>query len=177
MGNCLVQGCATTMRIRDAQQTDLSAIVGIYNASVMGRIATADLEPVSVESRLRWYEEHSPEDRPIWIIETEHQIIGWLSFQSFYGRPAYKATAEISIYIHPAYQGQGIGKSLLNEAIHRSHHLGLKTLMAFIFAHNIPSIKLFQKFGFEQWGYLPRVALLDGKEKDLTIFGRHLDRG
>ncbi len=175
MGNCLVQDNAVAWEIRDAQQTDLPAIVEIYNASVPGRMATADLEPVAVESRLRWYEEHSPEYRPVWVIVAEDKIIGWLSFQSFYGRPAYQKTAEISIYIHPAYHGQGIGKKLLNEAIQRSPSLGLKTLMAFIFAHNIPSIKLFEKFGFQQWGYLPRVAQLDDKEQDLTIFGRHLD--
>ncbi|MGB3532378.1 MAG: N-acetyltransferase family protein [Microcoleaceae cyanobacterium] len=163
------------MKIRDAQQTDLSSIVEIYNASVHGRMATADLEPVSVESRRQWYEEHPPESRPIWVMETEDKIIGWLSFQSFYGRPAYQKTAEISIYIHPAYHGQGIGKKLLNEAIQRSPQLGLKTLMAFIFAHNIPSIKLFEKLGFQQWGYLPRVAQLDEREQDLTIFGLHLD--
>jgi L-amino acid N-acyltransferase YncA len=46
--------------------------------------------------------------------------------------------------------------------------------MAFIFAHNIPSIKLFKKFGFQQWGYLPGVAQLDGKQQDLAIFGLHL---
>jgi phosphinothricin acetyltransferase len=174
MGSCIVQDDAITMKIRDAKQTDLPGIVAIYNASVPGRMATADLEPISVESRLGWYEEHSPEYRPIWIMETDNQIMGWLSFQSFYGRPAYQATAEISIYIHPNYQGKGIGKKLLTEAIYRSPSLGLKTLIAFIFAHNQPSIKLFKKFGFQQWGYLPRVAQLDGKEQDLAIFGLHL---
>jgi phosphinothricin acetyltransferase len=175
MGNCLVQDCAATMNIRDAIITDLPTIVEIYNASVAGRMATADLEPISVESRLQWYEEHSSESRPILIIEAEDKIVGWLSFQSFYGRPAYHATAEISIYIRPGYQGQGIGKKLLTEAIQRSPKLGLKTLMAFIFAHNIPSIKLFKKFGFQQWGHLPRIAQLDEKEQDLAILGLRLE--
>ena len=174
MGNCLVQGYATTMKIRDAEATDLSTIVEIYNASVPGRMATADLEPISVESRRQWYEEHSPEYRPILVLEMEDKMIGWLSFQSFYGRPAYHATAELSIYIRPGYQGQGIGKKLLTEAIQRSPQLGLKTLMAFIFAHNVPSIQLFNKFGFQQWGYLPRIAQLDEKEQDLAILGLRL---
>ncbi|MGB3403577.1 MAG: N-acetyltransferase family protein [Microcoleaceae cyanobacterium] len=163
------------MNIRDAVMTDLPAIVEIYNASVPGRMATADLEPISVESRLQWYEEHSPNSRPILVLEIEDKIVGWLSFQSFYGRPAYQATAELSIYIRPGYQGQGIGKTLLTEAIQRSPQLGLKTLMAFIFAHNIPSIKLFKKFGFQQWGHLPRIAQLDEREQDLAILGLRLD--
>lgn len=175
MGNRLLQDCVVkTMNIRDAQLTDLPTIVAIYNASIPGRMATADLEPISVESRLQWYGEHSPGHRPVWVIEREEQILGWLSFQSFHNRPAYEATAEISIYIHPICQGQGIGKKLLQAAIDRSPELGLNRLMALIFAHNFPSIHLFQKFGFQQWGYLPGIANLDGDERDVVILGRHL---
>ncbi len=175
MGNRLLQDCViNTMNIRDAQLADLPAIVSIYNASIPERMATADLDPIPVESRLRWYEEHSPENHPVWVMETDHQIVGWLSFQPFYDRPAYQATAEISIYVHPTCQGQGIGKKLLNAAINRSPKLGLNTLMALIFAHNVPSIKLFQKFGFQQWGHFPRIANLDGNQRDVVIFGLHL---
>lgn len=166
-----------SMKIRDAVETDLSTIVEIYNASVPGRMATADLEPVSVESRIPWYQEHQAQTRPVWVIELDDQIVGWLSFQRFYGRPAYNHTAELSIYIHPNYQGQGMGKKLLQEAVHRSPQLGLKALVALIFAHNQPSLKLFEGFDFEQWGYLPRVADLDGTERDLVIMGRLLSEG
>lgn len=159
------------MIIRHARETDLRAIVAIYNAAVPSRMATADLEPVSVESRLAWFKGRVPSQRPLWIIETEDVIAGWLSFQSFYGRPAYHSTAEISIYISPAFQGCGLGKQLLRKAIHESPNLGLKTLVSFIFAHNQPSLGLFTSFGFQLWGHLPRIADLDGEEKDLMIMG------
>jgi L-amino acid N-acyltransferase YncA len=164
------------MKIRDANLEDLPAIVEIYNSSIPGRMATGDTELISVENRLNWYEEHSPDHRPIWVMEsTDKIIIGWLSFQSFYGRPAYHATAEISIYIAPNYQNQGIGKILLKEAITHSSELGIKTLIAFIFAHNQPSLNLFRKMGFQEWGYLPKVAELDGNERDLSILGLSLN--
>ena len=163
------------MQIRDAVETDLPTIVDIYNAAVPGRMATADLEPISVESRIPWYQEHKAQTRPVWVVELEDQIVGWLSFQMFNGRPAYHRTAELSIYIHPDYQGQGIGKNLLTEVIDRSPELGLKALVALIFAHNQPSLKLFETFEFKQWGYLPKVADLDGIERDLVIMGRHID--
>jgi phosphinothricin acetyltransferase len=63
---------------------------------------------------------------------------------------------------------------LLERAIAQGPRLGLKTLMGFIFAHNDPSLRLFEKFGFEHWGYYPRVAELDGIERDLVIVGRRL---
>ncbi|MBD2501289.1 GNAT family N-acetyltransferase [Anabaena azotica] len=159
------------MAIRHAITSDLPAIVAIYNAAVPGRIATADLEPVSVESRLAWFGARSPTKRPLWVIEQEGVIAGWLSFQSFYGRPAYISTAELSIYIAPAFHRCGLGKQLLAKAIHESPNLGLKTLLGFIFAHNQPSLKLFETFGFQKWGHLPQVAQLDGVERDLVIMG------
>jgi L-amino acid N-acyltransferase YncA len=163
------------MKIRDAVESDLFAIVQIYNAAIPGRIATADLKPVSVESRLAWYREHSPYSLPIWVMESEQNIVGWLSFQLFYGRAAYQHTAEISIYVAPDRQSCGIGQKLLQSAITQSPKLRLKTLMAIIFAHNQPSLTLFQKFGFQQWGYLPQVAELDGVERDVIILGLRLN--
>jgi phosphinothricin acetyltransferase len=159
------------MAIRHAVTSDLPAIVAIYNAAVPSRIATADLEPVSVESRLAWFEGRSPTKRPLWVIEQDGVIAGWLSFQSFYGRPAYVATAELSIYIAPGFHRCGLGKQLLAKAIQESPNLGLKNLLGFIFAHNQPSLKLFATFGFQQWGHLPQVADLDGVERDLVIMG------
>jgi L-amino acid N-acyltransferase YncA len=74
-----------TSKIRDAVHADLPAIVRIYNSSIAGRMATADTEPVSVESRERWFAEHQLARRPLWVAEAEGAIVGWLSFQSFYG--------------------------------------------------------------------------------------------
>ena len=159
------------MTIRHATETDLPAIVGIYNAAIPSRLATADLEPVSVESRLAWFHGRSPSLRPLLVIEKDGIIAGWLSFQSFYGRPAYNSTAEISIYIAPTFHRCGLGRRLLAVAIHQSPRLGLKTLLSFIFAHNQPSLKLFATSGFQHWGHLPQVAELDGVEHDLIIMG------
>ncbi|GAB1543200.1 GNAT family N-acetyltransferase [Scytonema sp. NUACC21] len=159
------------MIIRDATEIDLPAIVAIYNAAIPSRLATADLEPVSVESRLAWFKGRSPLKRPLWVIEVEGRVAGWLSLQSFYGRPAYHATAEISIYVALEYHRRGLGQQLLTHAINKSPSLGIKTLLGFIFAHNLPSLKLFETFGFQPWGHLPNVAELDGIERDLIIMG------
>ncbi|MEH2089310.1 GNAT family N-acetyltransferase [Nostoc sp.] len=164
------------MTIRHAAETDLPAIVAIYNAAVPSRMATADLEPVSVESRLAWFKGRSPSQRPLWVIEIDGIIAGWLSFQSFYGRPAYSKTAEISIYIAPNFHRSGLGRQLLAQAINESPSLGIKSLVCFIFAHNQPSLKLFETFGFERWGHLPNIAELDSVERDLVIVGLRVSK-
>ena len=159
---------------RLATRDDLARIVEIYNATIPSRRATADTEPVSVESRVRWFEEHSPGFRPLWVVEVDGRIAAWLSFSSFYGRPAYNKTAELSVYVDAARRKLGLGSYLLAQAISHAPALELDTLLGFIFGHNQPSLSLFEKHGFERWGELPRVALLDGVERDLLILGRRV---
>jgi L-amino acid N-acyltransferase YncA len=161
------------MYIRDAVEADLEAIVYIYNQSIPSRNATADTKPVSVASRAPWYSDRK-NYRPLWVAERNHKILGWLSFQSFYGRPAYDHTAEVSIYVATEYQRQGIGSKLLAQAIARSPALDIKTLLGFIFGHNQASLNLFTRYGYTQWGYLPDVAELDGIKRDLIILGRKI---
>jgi len=160
---------------RNAAQTDLSKIVEIYNSTIPLRTVTADTEKVSVESRQKWFDEHSADKRPLWVIENAYdEIIGWVSFQSFYGRPAYDATVEVSIYLDPAQRGQGLGKEILQYCIEEAPSFGVKTLLGFIFAHNEPSLKLFRHFGFEDWATLPNIAILDGQERGLKIVGKRI---
>jgi L-amino acid N-acyltransferase YncA len=159
---------------RIAAPSDLPAIVAIYNATVVSRMVTADLTPVSVESRRRWFEEHRPESRPLWVLERDGAIAAWLSFSSFYGRPAYAGTAEVSIYVGERWRRHGLGTQLLSAAIAHAPAIGIATLLGFIFGHNLPSLALFERFGFERWGHLPRVAVLDGVERDLVIVGRRV---
>jgi L-amino acid N-acyltransferase YncA len=166
-------GSGETM-IRGAAESDLDAIVAIYNAAIPGRLATADTEPVSVESRRGWFHDHDPSRLPVWVAEREGRVVGWLSLGKFYGRPAYAATAELSVYVNPSAQREGIATALVGAAIARAGTLGLTTLLGFVFAHNERSVSLFRKFGFERWGHLPRVAVLDGVERDLLILGLRL---
>lgn len=138
-------------------------------------MVTADTDPVTTESRIKWFDDHSAERYPLWIIEDkDHQVAGWLSFQAFYGRPAYAATAEISIYLDEKYRGKGYGKAVLAYAIAQAPALGIKTLLGFIFAHNDASIKLFRYFGFEDWATLPDIAVLDEQERSLKILGKRV---
>ena len=60
---------------------------------------------------------------------------------------------------------------MLETALAQAPRFGLKTLLGFVFAHNAPSVALFERAGFAAWGHLPRVAELDGVERDLLILG------
>lgn len=163
------------VRIRFAEADDLPAVVKIYNGSIPGRLATADTESVTVESRRAWFADFNRSQRPLWVMDTEPgSIAGWLSLRSFYGRPAYHATVEIAVYCAASFQRQGVAWALLQHALDAAPALQIRTVLAFVFAHNLPSIALFEKAGFVTWGQLPRVAELDGVERDLAIMGRRV---
>jgi phosphinothricin acetyltransferase len=165
------------MIIRDALESDLPVIIDIYNATVPTRMVTAELEPTTVQARLPWFREHSPDEHPFWVAENDGRIIGWLDFKKFLPRCAYRATAEISVYVDEKFRRQGVARRLLEEAIARGPSLGITALVGLIFAHNEPSLKLFERLGFERWGLLPRIARLDDVQCDLIILGRHITLG
>jgi L-amino acid N-acyltransferase YncA len=101
-------------------------------------------------------------------------VRAWLSFDTFYPRAAYDGTAMIAIYVDPACRRAGHGRRLLQSALDRAPSLGLHTLLGYIFGHNEPSLRLFSAYGFQRWAHLPRVAVLDGVERDLVIVGRRV---
>jgi len=137
-------------------------------------MATADTEPVTVAARQAWFREFNADSRPLWVATdaADGPVAGWLGLRSFYGRPAYRATVEVGVYIDPQAQRRGVARALLAHALAAAPGLGVRTLLGFIFAHNTPSLALFGQAGFVPWGRLPGVALLDGVERDLAILGR-----
>jgi phosphinothricin acetyltransferase len=157
---------------RQATRADLASIVEIYNATIPSRMVTADLEPVSVESRIDWFEQHQPDSRPLWVAEHDGQIAGWLTLSTFNARPAYNNSTELSIYVGESFRHLGLGSYFMTQAIAHAPSLGIDRLIGLVFGHNHASQKLLEKFAFERWGVLPGVTRLDGVERDVFIFGR-----
>lgn len=165
------------MQRRPATVADLPAITAIYNATISGRMVTADTTPVTVESRRAWFDAHQAAGRPIWVLDDAGVIAAWLSFDPFYPRAAYDGTAMIAVYVAESHRRRGLARELVHAALAAAPGLGLHTLLGYIFAHNEPSLRLFETLGFVRWAHLPRVAVLDGIDRDLVIAGRRVDAG
>lgn len=155
-----------------AVREELPKIIDIYNQAVPTRISTADTSPVTVESKIIWFESYNQTTRPIWVMKIENNIVGWVALEDFYGRPAFKSTAEISLYIDENYQGQGLGQQALDWVFSQLENCGVTTIMAYVFHHNEASQKLFFKNGFERWAHLPSIANMDDELYSLDILGR-----
>ncbi len=162
------------MNIRLAQREDLPRIIEIYNQSIPGRQSTADMEPVSVEERIAWFDKHTPDGRPIWVAEVDGIVAGWLDLTNYKDRVAYHPTVEFGLYIASEFQRRGIARALLTHAISQAEQLGIINFVGVIFGHNEPSIRLVKSLGFELWGTLPRVTEMNGSWYDVVIYGLSL---
>jgi len=76
--------------------------------------------------------------------------------------------------IGESFRNLGLGSHFLAQAIAHAPSIRVDRLIGFVFGHNQPSLDLFQRFGFQRWGELPGVTLLDGVERDVIILGRRV---
>ena len=171
------------LSIRLATIDDLPRIVEIYNQSIAGKQATADLQPVSVADRQAWFDAHTG-NRPLVVAQTSSQtssqnslgeIVGWGSLSDLYARPAYHISTEISIYVADEAKGRGVGKALVNYLIQVAPSCGVQQVVALIFAHNTPSLAMFDRLGFEPWGKFKQVCDMNGFMADVVILGKSVD--
>ena len=150
--------------IRVASFDDLPGIVAIYNDAVAQRFATADLSPVTIESRRAWFDDHDPIDFPIWVFVQGGRVRGWCSLSAYRSRRgALLGTAEISYYVGRDAQGRGVGTALVRHAVAEAARNGKRVLFGILLERNVASIRLMTRCGFELWGRLPDVALIDGE--------------
>jgi L-amino acid N-acyltransferase YncA len=159
------------LRIRDATMADLPAIVEIYNQSIPAGRSTADTQPIAVADRVEWFRKFDPAKRPIWVAEADGQVVAVVYLSSFYGgRPAYDATAEVSIYVATAYHRRGIGKWLKQWVIQQCPRLGVTILLSMHFDHNDATRHINESLGFVQVGHLTEIAVVQGQKRGLVIW-------
>ncbi len=157
--------------IRDATEADLGGILAIYNEAIPRRIATADLEPQTIEARRAWYANRDLRTRPVLVAVDDQGIIAWGAFTNFKERVAYAPTAEISVYVANRAAGRGVGRGMLDALLSRATACGIDRILALCFSHNEASLRLFRSRGFTEWGALPDVCELDGVRRSVTILG------
>lgn len=163
--------------IRKLAYADLSAVNDIYNQAVQNGFQTADLEIVDASTRLEWYQAHQDEQFPVYVMESNRKVVGWVSISPYRkGRAALRFTAEVSYYIHQDFQNKGYGSELMAFIIKASKSLKFKTLFAILLDKNVASIRLLEKFNFERWGVLPNVADFNGIECSHLYYGLRISK-
>lgn len=139
------------LKIRDAENCDIEELTEIYNWAVVHTTATFDIVPQTVEARLAWFH-HYGGKYPLLVAELDGRVAGYSSLSRFREKEAYARTVEVSVYVHPDFQGKGLGNRLLTEVLQQARELGHHVVMAGITAGNDISIKMHEKNGFELCG-------------------------
>lgn len=161
--------------IRPAAKDDLNAISFIYQNAV-GNRQTAHTIPPQAEYWEQWLDDHN-DKYPGLVILSEKKVIGFASISPYReGRQALEKVAELSYYLHPAFQGRGIGKFLAENIIKRAEKSGFSHLVAILLGSNLRSAQFLEKLGFEKWGELPDVADFGAFRTSHMYFGKRLER-
>lgn len=143
--------------IRRARSADLPIINAIYNYYVIHSSCVWTTDLCSDVERASWFEEHG-DAMPVLVAESGGQLVGWGALGSFRTAYTLAGTLEDSVYVHHDFLRQGIGTRLLSELISAARHLGLRSILANISADQIPSIRLHEKFGFQEVAHLRQVG-------------------
>lgn len=151
-----------------ATRDHVPGIREIYNEAILHTTATFDVEPKTLEERMRWFDSHT--DRyPIWVALLDDQVVGWACLSRWSDRCAYDDTAETSFYVASAHRGKGIGRKLKQHTVTEARRLGYHSLIARVAEGSDASLHLNLEAGFQLVGTLRQVGMKFGRRLDVTI--------
>ena len=156
-------------QIRDAQHSDLPAILEIHNAAVVESTAIWDDERVDLADRIRWFDERRAAGFPVLVADVDGRVGGYATYGPWRARSGFRHTVENSVYVSGQFQRRGLATLLLTELLDRAKAAGLHVVVAGIESSNLTSIALHEKFGFRVVGQMPEVGTKFGRWLDLTF--------
>lgn len=165
---------AASLAIRPARETDLPAILHIYNDAILGGVATWDEAPWTMQQRREWFAHHD-ETQPVLVAESEAHVAGFAYLTQMSTRSGWRFTREDTVYIDPAFQGRGIGRELLTALLQQARELNLRLIVASITSTNQASLNLHASLGFDVVGTLKNAGFKFGEWLDTTYM--QLDLG
>jgi len=164
--------------VRDANETDMSAVAGIYAKHVLHGLASFEEVPPSLDEMKSRRHGVLRLGLPYLVAELDGHVVGY-SYATFYrARPAYRYTVEDSVYVEDGLHGRGIGTALLAELIARCERGSWRQMLAVIGdSGNIASIALHRRLGFTPCGTLVAVGFKFGRWVDSVFMQRALGPG
>ncbi len=159
--------------IRAATPDDAAAICTIYNQGIEDRIATLETLPRTPKERRQWMAARAAR-HPVVVAETDGQVVGWGSLNSFNPRPAYDNVVDLSVYVERGWRGRGVGRVLMQHLVALAKTLGYHKIVLATFPYNEAGVALYKKMGFTPVGVYHEQGQLDGRWVDVLIMERLL---
>jgi phosphinothricin acetyltransferase len=161
--------------IREGKETDMAAILTIYNDAILNTTAVFTYEPFSSDYAQSWYDDKVTGHWPLLVDEEDGSVAGFATFGTFRDWPAYKYTIEHSIYVHPDFRNRGIATRLMKQLIAIADERHYATIVAGINSENEGSIVLHNKLGFRKVGEIKRAGYKFGHWLDLSFYQLDLE--
>ena len=158
------------MEIRPADNSDAARIAEIYAHYVTETVVTFDLEAPLLsdwEGRLR---ASADAGYPVLVSCEDARVVGFALLFAWKSRPAYRYTAEVSIYLDPSFTGMGWGRVLLEQLLHEARRVGIRQVIATIADAGFDaSVAVHRALGFRTIGRLERVGFKQDRWVDVEL--------
>jgi len=155
--------------LRAAEESDLAAILAIYNHAIETTTAVFDYRPHTLQMRRDWLQSKRSANCPIVVAVNNTEVVGFATYGPFRAWPAYKYTVEHSVYVASSSRRRGIGRALVNEMVSEARRNQMHNVIAGIVSDNLPSLDLHRSLGFVDAGCVHQVGYKFGRWLDLTF--------
>jgi phosphinothricin acetyltransferase len=164
--------------IRPSRESDLPAITAIYAHHVLNGTGTFETTPPTEAEMTSRRADVLGKGLPYLVMEDGGQVMGYAYCQWFKPRPAYRFSAEDSIYMHPDAAGRGLGKQLLAELVKQAEAVGVRKLLAVIGdSNNAGSIGVHRALGFTPVGTIQSCGWKFDRWLDIVIMEKAIGAG
>lgn len=164
--------------IRPSRDEDIPAIAAIYAHHVLHGTGTFETSPPADAEMAARRADVLAKGLPYLVAEDGGQLLGFAYCQWFKPRPAYRFSAEDSIYLHPDARGRGIGRRLLTELAASAEDAGIRKLIAVIGdSGNAGSIGVHRACGFSEVGMFKSCGWKFGRWLDIVLMEKFLGAG
>lgn len=164
--------------IRSSTDADLPAITAIYAHHVLTGTGTFEVDPPNLDDMRGRRVDVLFKGLP-WLVAVQNDVVvGYAYCNWFKPRPAYRFSAEDSIYLAPSASGKGWGKLLLVELMAQAERAGIRKLIAVIGdSANLGSIGVHKACGFTPVGVLSACGWKFERWLDVVLMERSLGMG
>jgi len=139
---------AANVTICACEENHVAAITTIYAHYVLHGLASFEIEPPSENDMRQRRLNIVSRNYPYLVAEYAGEVVGYAYASPYRLRPAYRHTAENSVYLHPAWAGRGIGRQLMSALLAECEARGMRQIVAVIGdSANCASIRLHKSLG------------------------------
>jgi L-amino acid N-acyltransferase YncA len=164
--------------IRPSTEADLPAITAIYGHHVLHGTGTFETTPPTEGEMAGRRADVLGKGLPWLVAEQDGQVLGYAYCQWFKPRPAYRFSAEDSIYLHRDACGKGVGKELLAAVVAQAESVDVRKLIAVIGdSANTSSIGVHRSLGFTHVGTIANCGWKFDRWLDIVLMEKVLGTG